>query len=53
MPTNQHRIKVTKDRKTKRQALLEKLADSFKKPETAPWDREALRDGKRNAWPIR
>jgi hypothetical protein len=38
---------------TKRQALLEELADNFRAPETAPWDREALRDGKRRAWPIR
>jgi hypothetical protein len=38
---------------TKRQALLEELANNFRAPETAPWDREALRDGKRRAWPIR
>ncbi len=37
----------------KRQALLEELADNFRAPETAPWDREALRDGKHHAWPIR
>jgi len=53
MATNQHCIKVTKGRKTKRVALLGKLADSFRKPATAPWDREALRDSKRIAWPIR
>jgi hypothetical protein len=37
----------------KRQELLEELAENFRRPETAPWDREALRDGKRHAWPIR
>jgi hypothetical protein len=37
----------------KRKELLEELADHFRKPETAPWDLEALRDGKRRAWPIR
>jgi hypothetical protein len=37
----------------KRRTLLEGLADHFRKPETAPWDPEALRDGKRRAWPIR
>lgn len=37
----------------KRQRLLEELADNFRKPESAPWDWEALRDGKRRAWPIR
>ena len=37
----------------KRKELLEELADHFRKPETAPWDPGALRDGKRRAWPIR
>jgi hypothetical protein len=37
----------------KRQELLEELANNFRAPETAPWDREALREGKRRAWPIR
>jgi hypothetical protein len=37
----------------KRNQLLGELADHFRKPETAPWDLEALRDGKRRAWPIR
>ncbi len=37
----------------KRLESLEKLAEHFRKPETAPWDREALREGKRRAWPIR
>lgn len=37
----------------KRQALLEELADDFRKPETAPWDWEELREGKARAWPIR
>lgn len=34
------------------QANLEELADNFRKPETAPWDWEALREGKHRAWPI-
>ena len=38
---------------SRRQELLEKLADHFRRPETAPWDWEALREGKRRAWPIR
>lgn len=38
---------------SKRQALLEELADNFRRPETAPWDPEALREGKSSAWPIR
>lgn len=37
----------------KRKELLEELADHFRKPETAPWDPEVLRDGKRRAWPVR
>jgi hypothetical protein len=37
----------------KRQALLEELADDFRKPEAAPWDWEELREGKAHAWPIR
>jgi hypothetical protein len=37
----------------KRQKLLGELADSFREPENAPWDGEALREGKRHAWPIR
>ena len=53
MPINHHHIRVTKDRETKRQVLLEKLADNVRKPETAPWNREALRDMKRDAWPTR
>ena len=51
--TNHHRFQAGKDREMKRQALLEKLADSFRKPKTAPWDWAALRDGKHRAWPIR
>jgi hypothetical protein len=38
---------------SKRQALLEELANNFRAPETAPWDRDALRNGKFGAWPIR
>lgn len=38
---------------SKRQALLEELAENFRRPETAPWDPEALREGKSSAWPIR
>jgi hypothetical protein len=37
----------------KRQKLLEALADNFREPETAPWNQEALREGKRRAWPLR
>jgi hypothetical protein len=37
----------------KRRKLLEELADNFREPKTAPWDWEALREGKRRAWPIR
>lgn len=47
-----HLAAITPD-ESKRQALLEKLADNFRAPGTAPWDREALRDGKHHAWPIR
>jgi hypothetical protein len=36
-----------------RRKLLEQLAEHFEKPETAPWDWEALREGKSSAWPIR
>jgi hypothetical protein len=36
-----------------RRAALEKLAGYFDRPETAPWDRDLLRDVKRHAWPIR
>lgn len=53
MPTKRHRIQVTKDRETKRQELLEKLAHNFRNLETAPWSWEVLRNGKRRAWPIR
>lgn len=61
MSTQHRRIQVTEDREhaavsadeAKRQKLLEELADDFRKPETAPWDWEALREGKRRAWPIR
>jgi hypothetical protein len=37
----------------RRKALLADLADNFRKPETAPWSWDALREGKRDAWPIR
>jgi hypothetical protein len=37
----------------RRQELLEELANHFSKPETAPWNWEALREGKHRAWPIR
>jgi hypothetical protein len=37
----------------KRRELLEKLADHFREPESAPWDWQALREGKHRAWPIR
>jgi hypothetical protein len=37
----------------RRQELLERMASHFEHPETAPWDWELLREGKRNAWPLR
>jgi hypothetical protein len=37
----------------KRQALLEKLAQSFDEPETAGVDWDLLREGKSRAWPAR
>jgi hypothetical protein len=37
----------------RRQELLKRLASYFEHPETAPWDWEELREGKRRAWPIR
>lgn len=33
--------------------LVERLASHFEHPETAPWDWDALREGKRVAWPLR
>lgn len=36
-----------------RTLLLERLAESFMKPETAGIDWDLLRDGKLRAWPIR
>jgi hypothetical protein len=37
----------------RRTMLLEGLAESFMKPETAGIDWDLLRDGKRRAWPVR
>lgn len=37
----------------RRRESLERLAEYFEKPETAPWDWDALREGKQRAWPIR
>jgi hypothetical protein len=37
----------------RRREQLEKLADHFRKPETAPWDWDYLRESKRHAWPLR
>ena len=66
MPTQHHRIQVTEDpelaealraaapqNEDRRQELLERLAGHFSEPETAPWDWDALREGKHRAWPIR
>lgn len=36
---------------SERRALLERLAESFKHPETAGIDWDLLRDGERRAWP--
>jgi hypothetical protein len=38
---------------SRRQELLEQLAQSFEEPETAGIDWGLLRDGKSRAWPIR
>jgi hypothetical protein len=38
---------------SRRQELLEQLAQSFDEPETAGIDWDLLREGKRRAWPIR
>ncbi|HWJ51352.1 MAG TPA: hypothetical protein VNR42_10045 [Solirubrobacteraceae bacterium] len=52
MATSHPRIQVTEDPEFAR-ALLEGLAESFMKPETAGIDWDLLRDGKLRAWPIR
>ncbi len=36
-----------------RDELAERLISHFEHPETAPWDWDALREGKRLAWPLR
>jgi hypothetical protein len=38
---------------SRRQELLEQLAQSFEEPEAAGIDWDLLRDGKTRAWPIR
>jgi hypothetical protein len=38
---------------SRRQELLEQLAQSFEEPEVAGIDWDLLRDGKSRAWPIR
>jgi hypothetical protein len=38
---------------SRRQKLLEQLAESFDDPESAGIDWDLLREGKRHAWPIR
>ncbi|MHB1809852.1 MAG: hypothetical protein ACYCU0_11220 [Solirubrobacteraceae bacterium] len=37
----------------RREELLERMASHFEEPETAPWDWDVLREGKRIAWPLR
>lgn len=37
----------------RRLELIERLASHFEHPETAPWDWDSLREGKRLAWPSR
>lgn len=37
----------------RRQELIGDLVSYFEHPETAPWDWEELREGKRRAWPVR
>jgi hypothetical protein len=36
-----------------RRAQLERLADDFAHPDSAPWDWDLLREGKPRAWPLR
>jgi hypothetical protein len=38
---------------SRRQELLEQLAQSFDEPETADIDWDLLREGKNRAWPVR
>ncbi|MFZ2050443.1 MAG: hypothetical protein WAU69_05865 [Solirubrobacteraceae bacterium] len=37
----------------RRNELIERLVSHFEHPETAPWDWESMREGKRIAWPLR
>jgi len=46
-----HYLSRTPHTERERRALLESLADSFDDPETAGIDWDALREGKRRAWP--
>jgi len=32
--------------------LIERLVSHFEHPETAPWDWDSMREGKRLAWPL-
>lgn len=69
MPTRHPRIQVTEDREltiagarrlsgepleeSRREELLEELAQGFEEPGTAGIDWDLLRDGKHRAWPVR
>lgn len=37
----------------RRREMVERLASHFEHPETAPWDWDVMREGKRLAWPVR
>jgi hypothetical protein len=36
----------------RRNELIERFLSHFEHPETAPWDWDLMRDGKRLAWPV-
>ena len=48
-----HHIAEEPPSQQQRQALLERLAERFARPESAGIDWDLLRDGKLRAWPIR
>lgn len=47
-----HLAAVGPDEATRRKRL-EELAEDFRHPGAAPWDREALLEVKQRAWPVR
>lgn len=36
----------------RRNELMERFLSHFEHPETAPWDWDVMREGKRLAWPV-